>query len=272
MAHSVAKFATINPIVEDVDGKIFAFIGNRLSNQEPQAILIPTNAWMTWTTHNVGNVVKMMTEHYKDEWNYGSLYQDAGAKTNKHVPNILAIPLSTVKLFSLHRKRKMPHECLDLLMRHINNPDMAENKDEWNLIRDWLIKATYCDRKKKKKSSVLGIETETVTCDNNEVRQWISQRLDETMGPCKKPPPMMMPPPQTAHNNAFPPPHMPPQNTGLTADISQAIGIVLKTATTPGGILPTGTKDVKVVRPYTREKCWLIMAFLQRCLCTWPPT
>ncbi len=67
MAHSVAKFATINPIVEDVDGKIFAFIGNRLSNQEPQAILIPTNAWMTWTTHNVGNVVKMMTEHYKDE-------------------------------------------------------------------------------------------------------------------------------------------------------------------------------------------------------------
>jgi hypothetical protein len=51
MAHSVAKFATINPIAEDVDGKIFAFIGDRLSDQEPQAILIPTNAWTTWTTH-----------------------------------------------------------------------------------------------------------------------------------------------------------------------------------------------------------------------------
>ncbi len=35
MAHSVAKFATINPIAKDVDGKIFAFIGNRLSDQEP---------------------------------------------------------------------------------------------------------------------------------------------------------------------------------------------------------------------------------------------
>jgi hypothetical protein len=35
MAHSVAKFTTINPIADDVDGKIFAFIGDRLSNQEP---------------------------------------------------------------------------------------------------------------------------------------------------------------------------------------------------------------------------------------------
>ena len=43
MAHSVAKLATINPIAEDMDGKIFAFIGNRLSDQEPQVILIPTN-------------------------------------------------------------------------------------------------------------------------------------------------------------------------------------------------------------------------------------
>ena len=35
MAHSVAKFATINPIADNVDGKIFAFIGDRLFNQEP---------------------------------------------------------------------------------------------------------------------------------------------------------------------------------------------------------------------------------------------
>jgi hypothetical protein len=139
-------------------------------------------------------------------------------------------------------------------MRHVNNPDLVENKDKWNLIQDWLMTATYCDGKKKKKSSILGIVTETITCDNDEVRQWISQHLDETMGPRRKPPPMMMPPPQTAHNNAFQPPHMPPQNTGLATDIGQAIGIALKTATTPGGILPTGTKDIEVVRPYTRNK------------------
>jgi hypothetical protein len=58
VAHSIAKFATINQIAEDVDGKIFAFIGDRLSDQEPQAILIPTNAWMTWTMHKVGNNVE----------------------------------------------------------------------------------------------------------------------------------------------------------------------------------------------------------------------
>ncbi len=98
MVHSIAKFATINPTAEDVDGTIFAFIGDRLSNQEPQAILILTNAWTTWMTHKVGNNVKMMTEHYKDKQNYGSLYQEVGAKTNKHVPNILAILLSAVKL------------------------------------------------------------------------------------------------------------------------------------------------------------------------------
>jgi hypothetical protein len=67
MAHSVAKFATINPIAEDVEGKIFAFIGDRLSNKEPQAILIPTNAWRMWTKHKVGNDMKTMTEHYKQD-------------------------------------------------------------------------------------------------------------------------------------------------------------------------------------------------------------
>jgi hypothetical protein len=135
------------------------------------------------------------------------------------VLNILAILLSTVKLFSLLGKGKMPHECLDLLMRHVNDPDMVENKDGWNLIWDRLITATYCNEKKKKKSSVHGIETETVTCNDNEVQQWISQHLDETMGSRRKLPLMMMPLPQMAHNNASPPPHMPPQNTGLAADI-----------------------------------------------------
>jgi hypothetical protein len=72
---------------------------------------------------------------------------------------------------------------------------------------------------------------------------------------------MIMPPPQMAHNNAFPPPNMPPQNTGLAADIGRAIGIALKTAMTPGGISPMGTKDVEVMRPYTRDKYGLIMAF-----------
>jgi hypothetical protein len=122
MAHSVAKFATINPIADNVDGKIFAFIGNRLSDQEPQAILIPTNAWITWRAHKVGNDVKKMLEHYKEKKNYGELYHEAGATSAKHVPNILAIPLSAVRLFNLHKKGKIPHECLSLLMSHINNP------------------------------------------------------------------------------------------------------------------------------------------------------
>jgi hypothetical protein len=54
---------------------------------------------------------------------------------------------------------------------------------------------------------------------------------------------------------------MPPQKTGLTADISRAIGIALKTASTPSGVLPTGTKDVDVVPPYTRDEYGLLMVF-----------
>jgi hypothetical protein len=261
MAHSVAKFATINPIAEDMDRKIFAFIGDRLSDQEPQAILIPTNAWTMWTTHKVGMDVETMTEHYKDRRNYSKLYQEARAKTIKHIPNILAILLSTVRLFNMQKKRKMQHECLDLLMRQINNPDIVDDKDEWNLVWDWLITATYSNGKKKKKSSIVGINIEGVTYDDDKVQQWIGQHLDETMGPCRKPPPMVMPLPPMVHNTAFSPPHMPPQNTGLAADIGQAIGIALKTASTPSGVLPTGTKDINVVRPYTRDEYGLLMAF-----------
>jgi hypothetical protein len=172
-----------------------------------------------WMTHKVRTDLKTMTEHYKDRRNYGELYQEAGAKTIEPVPNILAIPLSAVRLFNLQKKRKMPHECLDLLMRKINDPDIVDDKDTWNLVQDWLITATYSNGKKKKKSSVVGIDMEGVTCDNNEVHQWIGQRLDEMMGPHRKLPPMVMPSPPMVHNTAFPPPHMPPQNTGLTADI-----------------------------------------------------
>jgi hypothetical protein len=260
MAHSVAKLATINPIAEDMDGKIFAFIGNRLSDQEPQSSLIPTNAWTTWTTHKFSTDVKTMTEHYKHRRNYGELYQEAGAKMMKHAPNILAILLNAVRLFKLQKKGKMSHECLDLLMRQINNPNIVDNKDEWK--QDWLITATYSNgKKKKKKSSIVRIDIEGVTCDDDEVQRWIGQHLDETMGPCRKPPPIVMPPPPMVHNTAFPPPHRPPQNTGLAADIRQAIGIALKTASTPSRVLPTGTKDIDVMCPYTRDEYGLPMVF-----------
>jgi hypothetical protein len=72
---------------------------------------------------------------------------------------------------------------------------------------------------------------------------------------------MLMPPPPMVHNTAFPPPHMPPQNTGLAADIGQAISIGPKTASIPSGVLPMRTKDVDVMRPYTRDEYGLLMVF-----------
>jgi hypothetical protein len=182
MAHSVAKFATVNPNAAEVDGKIFGFIGNRRIDQEPRAVLIPTNAWMTWATHKVGGDAKAMTDHYHNKANYGKLYQEPGVRSTTHVPNILAIPLSTVRLLELHKKGKMPHECLKIIMSHINDPTVGADKDAWNLVRDWLITATYSDAKKKKNTSVLSIDIEPVTCDDNEVREWIGQRLNKTMG------------------------------------------------------------------------------------------
>ncbi len=134
MAHSAAKFATINPMADDVDGKIFAFIGDRLANQEPRAILIPAKAWLTWSSHKVANNEKTMLDPYKDKKYYGDLYQETGGKVLKQVPIILAIPLFAVRLFELHKKGKMPHECLTLLLSHINDPNNIGDKTEWNLI------------------------------------------------------------------------------------------------------------------------------------------
>jgi hypothetical protein len=202
MAHSVAKFATVNLIAGEVDRKMFAFIGDRLIDQEPCVVLIPTNAWMAWANHKVGGNTKAMTDHYSDKANYGKLYQKPGGRVKKRVPNILAIPLSAVRLFELHNWGKMPHECLEILINHINDPTMVDDKDEWDLVRDWLITATYSNIKKKKDTSVLGININPVTCDNKEVREWISQRIDKTIGARWKSPPAILPPQQVAN-----PPH-----------------------------------------------------------------
>jgi hypothetical protein len=75
-----------------------------------------------------------MLDHYKDKKNYGDLYQETGGKVLKQVPNILAIPLVAVRLFESHKKGKMPHECLNLLLSHIKDPNNIGNKTEWNLI------------------------------------------------------------------------------------------------------------------------------------------
>ncbi len=128
MAHSVAKFATVNPIAGEVDGKIFGFIGDRQMDQEPRTVLIPTNAWMTWATHKVGGDAKAMTDHYRDKDNYGKLYQEPWARSTTHVPNILAILLRAVRLLELHKKGKMPHECLEIIMSHINDPTVGADK------------------------------------------------------------------------------------------------------------------------------------------------
>jgi hypothetical protein len=137
MAHSVAKFVTVNPIAGEVDGKFFAFIGNRRTDQEPRAVLIPNNAWMTWGNHKVGGDTKAMIEHYKDKTKYGNLYQESGARATMHVPNILAILLSVVRLLELHKKGKMPHECLEIIMTHINDQPVGTKKDAWNLVKIW---------------------------------------------------------------------------------------------------------------------------------------
>ncbi len=110
-----------------------------------------------------------MIKHYKDKTKYGNLYQESGARATMHVPNILAIPLSVVRLLELHKKGKMPHECLKIIMTYISDQPVGTKKDAWNLVKIWLITATYSDAKKRKNTSVLGIDVEPVTCDNLEV-------------------------------------------------------------------------------------------------------
>jgi hypothetical protein len=111
------------------------------------------------------------------------------------------------------------------------------------------------------KLSMVGIDIKGVMCNDDKVREWIGNCLDETINPCRKPMPQAMSPPQMAHHTLFPPLNMPPQSTGLTADIGRAIGLALRTSSSPSGVMPTAIKDAEVVRPYTRDEYGLLMAF-----------
>jgi hypothetical protein len=44
MGHSLAKFESPNPTVQEVDKKVITFIGNRCARQEPTAVILPQKA------------------------------------------------------------------------------------------------------------------------------------------------------------------------------------------------------------------------------------
>ncbi len=198
-----------------------------------------------------------MVTFYADNRNYGKYF--VGTEVGINVPFVMFIPLIAAKILDLHNKSKMPHECYSFLKAYISSPNTSLDEEHWGLVLDWLLTVSQGD--KKKKQSVLPMELDAVACDDFGVQEWMADRVNETLGPRRKEPlsgtPLGPPSAVFAPRPQYPQ-HLLPIMGNIGAEIGQALGLALKTASSMGsGVLESDTS----IQPYMRDEYACIMAF-----------
>jgi hypothetical protein len=181
MGHSQSKFTSMLSTTDELNGKIFGFLGDRREHVDPKIMEIPEKYFGQWHT------VKALTDPADmDTWYSGNIsnrttfWSGGTSKTNVTLPYILFLPTVAVKMLGLDRQSLTPFECYNIIRHHINGPDTKLSAADWTLVLSWFITANQ--GKSSTKESLLKIETLSVMNDDEEFKEWIDTRLVASLG------------------------------------------------------------------------------------------
>ena len=150
VGHSLSCIYSTITDVASYQGKIVLFIGDRTSTRECVPVILPTPGALSWVKCPVVEDKTKLGEWYADNRSkYGKLWdpllQD-GARVEKHVPKLIALPLRAVKLYYEFKGAVMPHELLAAIKRHLaSNETTLDNGEDWGLVQQWLLIASQRD-------------------------------------------------------------------------------------------------------------------------------
>jgi hypothetical protein len=90
MGHTISKFTSMSLATEELDGKIFGFLGDRRDHSEPKVIEIPAKYLSTWLTVKANTDPTEMVNYYLGSTVDRTKFWFGGSpKVNVCVPNVL---------------------------------------------------------------------------------------------------------------------------------------------------------------------------------------
>ena len=150
VGHSLSCIYSTITDVTSYHGKIVLFVGDRTSTRECVPVILPTPGALSWVKCLVVEDKTKLGEWYADNRSeYGKLWDPSlqdGARVEKHVPKLIALPLRAVKLYYEFKGAVMPHELLAAIERHLaSNETTLDNGEDWGLVQQWLLIASQRD-------------------------------------------------------------------------------------------------------------------------------
>lgn len=155
-------------------------MGDRTQHTSPTPVALPVrNAW-DWARVQVCMDTAAFTLYYQDVDNNKKLWiTPGGAIEERQLPHMLALPSFIAR--QLQEKGPcLPIQLYRAASEHtMDGGESQLTQAEWKLVLDWSVAASQVDGGG---SSVLALETEVVSLQDPEVRQWCVNTLTRTMG------------------------------------------------------------------------------------------
>ena len=200
IVHSIGKyFPPIEADYTEFKGRQIGFVGDRKQTRSPVPVVLPSEVW-DWTIPEVYLDYDAVAEYYEDADNYSTFFTKPPSEkptkgTGKRkaeaattvlqreevaVPFMLSLP-SCVMAELAARTRWTPHELLEIVSKKIVDFDLQVETSHWKVMKEWCLSAAHSALKDSKTSAV-AVQVLAVTDDEDELHEWITTRLDVTMG------------------------------------------------------------------------------------------
>ena len=179
LVHSIGQYYGFSGLAPELQDRFVGFMGDRTGHTSPTPVALPVrNAW-DWARVQVCMDTAAFTLYYHDAENNKKMWiAPGGGVEERQLPRMLALPSFIAR--QLQEKGPcLPIQLYRAATEHMDGGESQLTQAEWKLVLDWSIAASQVDGGG---SSVLALETEVVSLQDPEVRQWCENTLTRTLG------------------------------------------------------------------------------------------
>jgi hypothetical protein len=181
MIHMLGTFYSIRASMNAYQGKVLGFVGDRRATKEPTPICLPqVKAWQ-WYAGQVNMDKEDFTTFFDDEANKNKWWWPSSTMTHEgRAPFLLALPNEMVEILRESGGAPTPADVMVAMDEVMLRIGRGITDDQWKTVIEWCLVASQSDANDRK--SLLSIEVDSVTIDDDEFDTWVESKLDMALG------------------------------------------------------------------------------------------